>query len=234
MIESNTVWRYLDDGSDQGTAWAMPGFDDTLWVTGAAELGYGDGDEATVISFGTDDQNKHITYYFRQTFNVTGAGDQTNLVVRMRRDDGGVVYLNGTEVFRGNMPEGPITFQTLAGGAIGSETTFFETNVNPGLLLEGENLLAVEVHQSGPTSSDLSFNLQLVGTKAPGPSRPRLSIVRTPTGATVFWSGSSAGYRLEQASSVAGPWAESPTQNNPQNVTIAPGSANRFYRLVNP
>ncbi len=232
MIESNTVWRYLDDGTDQGTAWALPGFNDLTWATGAAELGYGDADEATVLSFGTDDQNKHITYYFRQAFTVTGAGDYTNLVVRMRRDDGGVVYLNGTEVFRSNMPEGPITFQTLAGAAIGSEITFFETNVSPSLLLEGENLVAVEIHQSAANSSDVSFDLQLVGTKPPGPSRPRLSVVRTPTGATISWSGAAAGYRLQQAPAVSGPWSASPSQSNPQNVTVTPG--NRFYRLVNP
>ncbi len=231
MIESNTVWRYLDDGSDQGTAWSLPGFNDSAWLSGAAELGYGDGDEVTLLGFGPEDQNKYVTDYFRQTFTVTGAGDYTNLVVRVRRDDGAIVYLNGTEVFRSNMPEGAVDYRTFAGGNIGSETTFFETNVNPGLLVEGENLLAVEVHQATANSSDVSFNLQLVGTKPPGPSRPRLTVVRTSTGVTVSWSNGS-GYRLEQAPSVTGPWSTSPSQSNPQTVTLNPG--NRFYRLINP
>jgi hypothetical protein len=233
LVQTNTVWKFLDDGSDQGTGWSQSGFDDSLWSSGPAELGYGDGDEATVLSFGGDDLNKHITYYFRQTFTATGSGDYTNLVVNLRRDDGAVVYLNGFEVFRSNMPEGPIDFQTLAGGAIGSETAFFSTNVSPGLLLEGENLLAVEVHQVSVDSSDISFELRLIGTKPPGPSRPRLSIVRTATGVTLSW-GSEVGYRLEQAPTVTGPWTTSPNQSNPQNVTIAPGSGNLFYRLVNP
>ena len=61
-------WRYLDDGSDQGTAWYAPGFDDTGWADGDAQLGYGDGDETTVVSYGPDRWNKHITTYFRHTF----------------------------------------------------------------------------------------------------------------------------------------------------------------------
>lgn len=233
LVESNSVWKYLDDGSDQGIGWTLSGFNDAAWATGPAELGYGDNDEATLLSFGGDDQNKHITYYFRQTFPVTGAGDYTNLVVRLRRDDGGVVYINGTEVFRSNMPEGPINFQTLAGNNIGSETTFFATNVNPGLLIEGDNLVAVEIHQNSVTSSDVSFDLQMVGTKPPGPSRPRLTIAGSQTGATLSWT-SAAGFRLEQAPTVNGPWTTSPNQTSPQNVTIAPGGGNRFYRLTNP
>ena len=132
------------------------------------------------------------------------------------------------------MPEGPITFQTFAGAVIGSETAFFETNVNPALLLEGPNTLAVEVHQVSADSSDVSFDLQLVATKPPGPSRPRLTIVRTESGVTVSWGSPAVGYRLEQAPAVTGPWTTSPSQDNPQNVTIAPGSGNLFYRLANP
>ena len=51
LVPEQAIWRYLDDGSDQGTAWRAPGFDDSTWAQGAAELGYGDGDESTVVSF---------------------------------------------------------------------------------------------------------------------------------------------------------------------------------------
>ncbi|NIQ29000.1 MAG: metallophosphoesterase, partial [Acidobacteria bacterium] len=61
LVAEGSVWKYLDDGSDQGTAWKEPGFDDTSWQAGPAELGFGDGDEATVL------QGGFITYYFRQT-----------------------------------------------------------------------------------------------------------------------------------------------------------------------
>ena len=62
IIPEGSVWKYLDDGSDQGSAWKEFSFDDGTWAAGAAELGYGDGDEQTVISYGGDSNNKFITF----------------------------------------------------------------------------------------------------------------------------------------------------------------------------
>ena len=69
----NTTWQYLDNGSDQGTAWRQPDFvPDANWKQGEAELGYGDGDETTVIGYGGDDNNRYITTYFRHEFQISG------------------------------------------------------------------------------------------------------------------------------------------------------------------
>src|SRR5262249_33094290 len=65
LVSQGAAWRYLDDGTDQGTAWREVSFDDSAWASGPAQLGYGDGDEATVVSFGPDANNKYITTYFR-------------------------------------------------------------------------------------------------------------------------------------------------------------------------
>ena len=96
------------------------------------------------------------------------------------RDDGAVVYLNGTEVFRSNMPtNGAITFTTLASTNVGGgdETTnSYSTLLSPGLLLNGTNLLAVEIHQSSGGSSDISFDLELLGMRPP--PAPLLSVAR--------------------------------------------------------
>src|SRR5881628_1979597 len=113
LVQTGAVWRYLDNGSNQGTNWIAPGFNDAGWTNGPAELGYGDGDEATVVNGGPT-TNRFITTYFRHRFAVTNAQDITGLHVRLLRDDGGVVYLNGQEIFRSNMPEGPISYQTVA------------------------------------------------------------------------------------------------------------------------
>ncbi|HXI51251.1 MAG TPA: hypothetical protein VNH84_07095, partial [Candidatus Saccharimonadales bacterium] len=120
LVSFGSVWKYLDNGSDQGTAWRAPGFNDGAWASGPAQLGYGDGDEATIVSFGPDSANKYITTYFRRTFNVSNVSSYTNLAVQLLRDDAGVVYLNGTEIFRSpNLPAPPtaITSGTLATGA---------------------------------------------------------------------------------------------------------------------
>jgi hypothetical protein len=169
LVARGAAWKYLDNGSNQGAAWTAAGFDDAAWAAGNAQLGYGDGDEATVIGYGTDANNKYITTYFRKSFNVANPADYTNLNLGILRDDGAVVYLNGTEVYRTNMPTGAIGYQTLASAAVsGAEetTTFLQTNVNPNLLVAGTNVLAVEIHQANATSTDISFDLDLIGQTA--------------------------------------------------------------------
>jgi len=181
---SSPDWRYLDNGSDQGSAWTQPSFDDTLWPLGTAEFGYGDGDEATVVSFGPDPLNRFVTTYFRKHFWVTNSAQWTNLVVRLLRDDGAVVYLNGTEVARHNMPAGAINYQTLATATVNApeEATFFEQSI-PALLINGQNTIAVEIHQVNVSSSDISFNLELVGIAGGGAIPP--TFVEQPQSQTV-------------------------------------------------
>jgi len=169
FIPLGSVWKYLDDGSDQGTSWRETDFDDSAWPEGPAQLGYGDGDEATVLDFGPDSQHKRTTYYFRRIFQVADPGGVKELTLRVQRDDGVAVYLNGTEIFRDNLPSGEIHYDTWANTAVGGseETRLLETAVDPTLLRTGTNLIAVEIHQANPTSSDISFDLALEGTVTP-------------------------------------------------------------------
>src|SRR5206468_59971 len=113
LVPTGSTWKYLDDGSNQGSAWHAAGFDDSSWSSGPARLGYGSGDEKTVVSYGTDANNKYITTYFRHSFTVADPSVYTGLTAQLLRYDGAVVYLNGTEVFRSNMPTGMIGYQTL-------------------------------------------------------------------------------------------------------------------------
>ncbi len=153
-IPLGAEWRYLDDGSDQGTAWRASDFDDSGWESGPAELGFGDGDEATVITRGA------ITYYFRHTFSADNTG-VVDLEVNLRRDDGAIIYLNGSEIVRSNMPSGAVGYRTLAMLA-GDDGDFLHRYVVPAdSLADGANVLAVEVHQNSSGSSDVSFDLGL-------------------------------------------------------------------------
>jgi hypothetical protein len=164
LVPTNAVWKYLDQGSDQGTAWRGTNFDDSAWFSGPAELGYGDGDEATLIDFGPDPNNRHVTTYFRHTF--TNEAVFSSVSLSLVRDDGAVVYLNGTEVFRSNMPGGAINYLTLAPSTVNvpQESQFYNAGVNPVLVRRGRNVLAAEIHQVNVTSTDLSFKLELTGT----------------------------------------------------------------------
>ena len=163
-LDASAAWSYSDVGDVVDPSWAQPGFDAAAWPTGVGELGYGDGDESTVISYGPSAGQKYRTTYFRTSF--TAAAVPTALDLALRVDDGAVVYLNGVEVARFNLPSGAVTFGTAAPAAIyGSaerEDRMFV--INPTLVVAGENVIAVEVHQNTLGSSDLSFLATLVGT----------------------------------------------------------------------
>ncbi len=173
LVEAGAVWKYRDTGVDLGTAWRGTGYDDTTWSAGPAQLGYGDGDEATVVDYGPDANNKYITTYFRRTFVVDNPAQFTGLEFALLRDDGAVVYLNGTEVFRSNMPGGTINADTLASSLIApaNENDWVTNLVDPGSLVAGLNLLAVELHQGSANNPDLSFDLRLRGLGT-GPATP--------------------------------------------------------------
>ena len=189
LLPAGATWKYLDNGSDQGTAWRAAGFDDSGWAQGPAELGYGDGDEATIVGFGGNTTNRFITTYFRTTFNVPDPAAFVSLNLRLLRDDGAVVYLNGTEVRRDNMPTGTIASATLASSALGApaEATFYSTGIPVSSLVAGTNTLAVEIHQANATSSDVSFNLELVGADTATVVRGPYLQQGTPTSMIVRW-----------------------------------------------
>ncbi|MFO7178403.1 MAG: metallophosphoesterase [Pseudomonadota bacterium] len=172
-VPRGALWSYLDDGSALEPSWVTPEYDDSGWQRGFAELGYGDGDEATVVAEGPPGGPRAITTYFRKRFTVADRASITALRLDLVRDDGAVVYLNGTEVFRSNMPAGPVTASTLASSAIGgsAESAVVSTGVDPALLVDGENVLAVEIHQNAADSSDISFDLALVPVRG-GPFDP--------------------------------------------------------------
>jgi hypothetical protein len=229
LVNTNSVWKYLDDGSDPGTAWRAKIYDDNAWPSGPAELGFGDNDEATVVRQTNEVTGAtNIAVFFRHYFNSPNPAPMTNLLIRLRRDDGGVVYINGVEVFRSNMPGGEITYQTFAAGGTTSETAFFETNVSPSVLEAGLNTVAVSVHQNTITSSDLSFEFQLIAEGPPG-SLPtdlvKIALVDhdsdpgTPAIVEVSWD--KDGATLIQSSDVTAPLS---------TWTVVPGVVGKTYR----
>ncbi len=165
LVKQGATWKYLDDGSDQKTAWRAAGFDDSAWRSGRAELGYGDGDEATVVRFGPDKNDKFVTTYFRHAFTVPSGTEYESLELALNVDDGAVVYANGKEAARVRMPRGNVASKTFATRASG-EGEFKSLEISPQLLTVGRNVLAVEVHQASKNSSDISFDLELTGTRA--------------------------------------------------------------------
>lgn len=169
LINYTDSWKYRDNNT-RPAGWETTAFNDASWSSGAAELGYGDGDETTVVSYGSDANNKYITTYFRKAFTVTGLSGYSSFTINLVRDDGAVVYINGTEVIRDNMPTGTVTHSTLASSAISStgESTPVSYTLSPCAFVEGTNTIAVEIHQDALNSSDISFKLQMTGAAGGG------------------------------------------------------------------
>ncbi|MFT5855056.1 MAG: hypothetical protein ACI8XO_002304, partial [Verrucomicrobiales bacterium] len=168
VIAPGADWKYLDNGSDQGTAWRASAFNDTNWDSGPAVLGYGEPTVLTTISYGPTPSQKYTTSYFRKTLNVTAAASILGGEVLVKRDDGAVVYLNGTEIGRSSMPTGAVDYQTFANAASDDGAGFHSLNVPANLFIEGDNLIAVEIHQASLNSSDTQFDLELKITRPAG------------------------------------------------------------------
>lgn len=164
LINAGSQWKFYDQGNINSTTWNQITYDDSGWNLGNAELGYGDGDESTVVGYGPDSNNKFITTYFRKTITVNNPSQFSHLDLSLLRDDGAVVYVNGAEVWRSNMPNGIINFSTEADGTVAwpNEDDWHQVSISASYLVSGTNVVAVEVHQENSNSSDVSFNFSMI------------------------------------------------------------------------
>jgi Domain of unknown function (DUF4185) len=239
LVSTNASWRYLATPVIPSNSWSNPMFDDSKWPSGLAPLGYGVPGLKTSIGFGGDPTNRYLTTYFRYTFTVVDPTVFGALLVRLIRADGGVVYLNGTEVFRSNMGGGVLSSvtQALALALPEAETTlFYETNIAPTLLEAGKNVIAVEIHKNTASSSSLSFNLELRASERD----PRLMITRAGPAIQLFWPVPSAGYLLQSTTNPNSSTSWSPLNvpvktNGAQNLVTLPTAAPiKYFRLDKP
>jgi len=158
IADLGSSWKYFDQGTLPAANWNSNAYNDTGWAQGNAQLGYGDADETTTVSFGPDGANKFITTYFRKTFSIADTAGLSNISASVLFDDAVAIYLNGTEVFRSNLPAGALAYSTLASGNVPDENAITPFTINKGILKPGVNTFAVEIHQSSGASSDISFD----------------------------------------------------------------------------
>ena len=243
FIYGGSVWRYFDQGLDLGTNWAQPGFDDSTWSQGAGRLGYNFPGIRTTVGYGPNSTNEYITTYFRHAFVVPGCVTYTNLNVRLNRADGAVVWLNGQELFRTNMPVGPITYQsqatTAANVALDVPNIYYPTNLPIVPLSAGTNIIAVEIHKNSPANTGLAFDLELFGRGVYTPP-PTLAFTSSSGTLQLVWP-TNSGFSLQTASNlssagawqtISGPYSLSNTSFEvtiPINATSA-----QFFRLIKP
>ncbi len=191
LIPMGSSWLYSDGSTIPTTNWYSKTYNDASWKTGNAQLGYGGKGEVTTIGYGGNANSKYTTAYFRKTFSITNLTAKSNFVLTAFVDDGAVIYINGTELSRANMPTGTIDFSTFA-TTYSSNGTTYTFSVPASMLTEGNNVIAVEVHQNAANSSDLVFNLSLTCDAA------STQIITTPEYSTTLTTGFSIKAIYEQ------------------------------------
>ncbi len=236
VVPTGAVWRYLDTGVDQGVAWRGNNFNDASWKSGSAQLGYGTGHESTTVSYGPNANNKYPTTYFRRAFFIPDASLVESLSARLLRNDGAVVYLNGAEVWRDNMPAGAVSYATLAATPVdGSvDTNLITCALNSQSLLSGTNIVAVEIHQASAAGPDIAFDLELTGVAAV-PTQAGLSIAPTGGAPLLKWPVEAGLLQLYTSTNLINwfPATNTPSLYNSQWILSIPITTNhsQFYRL---
>jgi hypothetical protein len=188
LVPLTQEWRYRQGGGDPGANWMAPGFDDATWPAGGALLYVENSDlpgpKVTPLVLGA------TTYHFRTRFRFEGDPAGVGLALTTVIDDGAIVYLNGVEILRLGMPDGPVTPATFAARNTSDAAIEGPFTVPAVTLRSGDNVLAVEVHQVGASSSDVTFGLSLETTVAPRtlatPGRANSVAASLPTLASVW------------------------------------------------
>lgn len=161
FFEQGATWKYLDNGSDQGTDWQELGYNDSQWGVGDGHMGFGEGDETTLLNSG------YITYYFRKVVNISDTSDLENIYFSIVHDDGAIAYVNGNEVIRSTfMPSGEVNYLTGTTTFIPNdvENDFWYYLVDKSYFQNGENIIAIEIHNQTTSSSDISFDCYVSDT----------------------------------------------------------------------
>jgi len=153
---ASSGWNYEASGADPGPLWESLDFDDSSWTSGGNAPFY-------QHKQGTAMAGSQGTAYFRQSFQVSDKSLYKSLRLRVWRDDGIVVYLNGQEVYRNNMPWGVVAPDTMAIYDL-SENQPIETTISSALLETGANWVAAEVHSSGEGDNDIYFDIELTAS----------------------------------------------------------------------
>lgn len=174
VIDQGDIWRYRVGTVAPPANWMAPGFDDQTWSSGPSGLGYGDGDDATVVP-------STLSLFIRARFSVADTAAIRHLLLNVDYDDAFVAYLNGVEIARAGIgvTGTPPAHDQSADGQHeariyqGGLPERFETAGARALLVPGDNILAVQVHNAGATSSDLSIIPFLTLGMNAAPPNPR-------------------------------------------------------------
>jgi DNA-binding CsgD family transcriptional regulator len=167
IIKNGDHWSYFDNGYLEDDWFKTLNYQD--WKTGYSPFGYGDRIVTTTISYGDDQDNKDIIKYFTKKITIKNVSKFKGFEFRLQRDDGAVVYVNGKELYRDNMPDVHITRKTKSDQVVHleEEGLFFVKIFDSTIFKNGDNTISIQVHQCNTYSSDCIFSLEIIGHMDP-------------------------------------------------------------------
>jgi len=157
IVSTGDTWSFFrgtEAPSAPDHAWVQNNFNDAVWESGPSGFGFGDNDDATILN---DMRNNYVAVYLRKEFLMSSFAPDAVVELVMDYDDGFVAYLNGQEVARQHIANGPVTYETTASSHEAGNPESYVLGTVAEILIDGMNVLAIEGHNISKTSSDFSL-----------------------------------------------------------------------------
>jgi hypothetical protein len=243
VFDFTNSWKYTYTPLD-GVNWTATNYNDAawsgpgpglLWVDNRATPNPDVQPKGTEMPANPALGDPYVTYYFRTHVSLAEMKPGSSLLFSCYIDDGAVFYLNGSEIYRLRVPVGASSATVATGFPCGGNADCLDEFKIPAAslpsLVEGDNVLAVEVHNYNVRSGDITFGFALSRIDPIESETPtQLTISFAKELIEVSWDG--AGGILQSASSVTGGWADVPSSTT-NRVSIRPTEARQFYRVRN-
>lgn len=236
LLEAGSIWTYsFDSAAPPAEGWQEASFDADSWKSGAAPLGYGTHASIVTSIDVPAGQTRPLTSYYRSTFEADPSA-YSEVRLTTRADDGVVVYVNGQEVGRANMPSGAVGVGTYALSAVGTAAALADPvtiDVPHSALVAGTNTIAVEVHANYRAAKDVSMDASITATLGTPPPPPADVEPEPPAGpAALVEPGSTWSYLFDNAASIPADWTTSAARVDDWTSGAAPFGYGTHSSLV--
>jgi 3',5'-cyclic AMP phosphodiesterase CpdA len=198
-LAAGPQWSYRGGGLNlDAAAWKTAGYNEVVngwFILQPSALGFGASapvrntaiPENTTAGGGGAAGARYPTLYFRKSINIPNPNAYTSFQIRAQFDDAIVVWVNGVEAFRNNIAANPAYANFATASITGDGSIIYTGSVATSLFNAGANIIAVEIHQSAVTSSDLFFDMELIGVNTLNVTRGPYLQVGSQTGMTIRW-----------------------------------------------
>ncbi len=158
-VAATDTWKYFVGTSNPDTNWRNNSFNDAPWSSGVGGIGFGDGDDNTTITTCT-------SVMMRKHFAIADTANILKAIFNIDYDDAFVAFLNGVEIARsniGSIGDRPVNsvvaitpHEAVMYQGMNPDSFFIDQTLLKSILRVGDNVLAVQVHNTNASNPDLS------------------------------------------------------------------------------